>query len=556
MDPSPTAATLLRPAPTREPLDYRQLFEQAAAAILVLATDAAFTIVAATDAYLRATRTQREAIVGRGLFEVFPHHAAEPEATRNLRASLARVLQTRAPHTLPIQEYDLPLPPERGGGFEERYWLCTSAPALDDEGEVACILHHVHDVTEVVRLGERGELDRSRIDALQVLAEERRALLAVANEARAEAEFERRKLYALFEDAPVGIAFFRGPEHVVEFANAFELRIWGRRPEQVMGKPLAAALPEVAQQGLIERLCDPVLRTGEPLAIDRMPIRYVRDGELRQGFFNIVHAPMLAGDGSVEGFMAVAWEVTEAVQAQQVVESLSRQLAARIEFEQHLIGIVSHDLRNPLNVIHLSALALVRRDHLDAQQAQLVLRIQSATERAVRLVRDLLDFTAARSTCGIPVQRRRCSLARVVGTLLEQIEAEHPHRVVTRLDGDVEGEWDPDRLAQVVQNLVGNAIQYSPPPSPVTVSLGATHAEAWLQVHNTGAPIPAARLAEIFRPLQRGELDPKPCCTRSVGLGLYIARSIAEAHGGRITVESSAEEGTRFTLWLPLRATA
>jgi signal transduction histidine kinase/DNA-binding response OmpR family regulator len=152
--------------------DFRLLFESAPGLFLVLKPD--FTIVAVSDAYLRATMTDRAAILGRGLFEVFPDNPDDPAATgtRNLRASLERVLQTRAADTMAVQKYDIPKPTSEGGGFEERYWSPFNTPVFDAGGAVMFIIHRVEDVTEFVRLKQRGVEQQALAEALRSRAGE------------------------------------------------------------------------------------------------------------------------------------------------------------------------------------------------------------------------------------------------------------------------------------------------------------------------------------------------------------------------------------------------
>ena len=143
--------------------DFRALFEAAPGLYLVL--DPEFRIVAVSDAYLRGTMTRRDQIIGRGIFEVFPDNPDDPEATgvSNLSASLERVRQRREPDTMAVQKYDIQKPEEEGGGFEERYWSPKNTPVLDEEGELAYIIHRVQDVTEFVRLSERGSEQEAEI---------------------------------------------------------------------------------------------------------------------------------------------------------------------------------------------------------------------------------------------------------------------------------------------------------------------------------------------------------------------------------------------------------
>jgi PAS domain S-box-containing protein len=136
--------------------DFQRLFQSAPGCYLVLSPD--LTIVAVSDAYLRATMTKRDEIVGRGLFDVFPDNPDEPAATgvANLRASLGRVCTTLRSDTMAVQKYDIRRPESEGGGFEERHWSSTNSPVLGDDGRLAYIIHHVEDVTDVVRLREQG----------------------------------------------------------------------------------------------------------------------------------------------------------------------------------------------------------------------------------------------------------------------------------------------------------------------------------------------------------------------------------------------------------------
>src|SRR5262249_20851497 len=137
--------------PPAEP-DFRVLFESAPGLYLVLTPD--LRIAAASDAYLRATMTNRQGVLGRGIFEVFPDNPADPAATgvRNLGASLERVVRTRVPDAMAVQKYDIQRPASEGGGFEERYWSPVNSPVFGPDGEVVYIIHRVEDVTEFIRL--------------------------------------------------------------------------------------------------------------------------------------------------------------------------------------------------------------------------------------------------------------------------------------------------------------------------------------------------------------------------------------------------------------------
>jgi len=238
---------------------------------------------------------------------------------------------------------------------------------------------------------------------------------------------------------------------------------------------------------------------------------------------------------------------------QDVTESRAAEAEAlqRAQFAQQLIGIVSHDLRNPLGAISLSAEGLVHHANLDERNAFYARLILTSAERATRLVRDLLDFTRARLGGGIPLQRRSVELHALVRQVLQEVGLNHSGREIREHYQDAgRGLWDADRLAQVLSNLVSNALQYSPKDGPVTVSVVGEADAVRIQVHNTGEPIPAGLLGRLFQPLQRGE-DSTDNSRRSIGLGLYIVDQIVRAHGGTVGVRSSAEEGTTFQVRLP-----
>ncbi|MGH8355283.1 MAG: ATP-binding protein, partial [Pseudomonas sp.] len=168
--------------------DFRALFEAAPSAYLALTPE--LLIVAVSDAYLRATLTERQAILGRGLFEVFPDNPDDPNASgvRNLRASLERVVQQRRSDSMPLQKYAIRRPESEGGGFEERFWNPVNTPVLDAEGHLLFIIHRVEDVTEFIRLQHRGsELESEIFLHAQAVAK--------ANQSLQQANAELEQLY-------------------------------------------------------------------------------------------------------------------------------------------------------------------------------------------------------------------------------------------------------------------------------------------------------------------------------------------------------------------------
>ena len=171
-----------------------------------------------------------------------------------------------------------------------------------------------------------------------------------------------------------------------------------------------------------------------------------------------------------------------------------------------------------------------------------------------RMVGDLLDLTRSRLGGGIPIQRDSMDAEMMVRDVVSELTTVHPQgRVDVDVRGDVRGRWDEERLAQVMANLIGNALEHGAADAPVSVSLKGLEDEVTIAVHNQGEPIPPGLIARIFDPMKRRQtgIGLAPGVSPHLGLGLYIAERVVSAHGGTIDVASSASEGTTFTVHLP-----
>ncbi len=169
------------------------------------------------------------------------------------------------------------------------------------------------------------------------------------------------------------------------------------------------------------------------------------------------------------------------------------------------------------------------------------------------MVRDFLDFTQARVSGALPVSPVDSNLAQIARHAFDEVRLMHPgRRVKIEHSGEKTARLDPDRIAQVIGNLAGNAFQHSGPDGEVRLATAGTADEVLIEVANQGAVIPPADLVRLFEPFERGA-GAKTSFGRSLGLGLYIAKQIVAAHGGTITVRSTEADGTVFTVRLPRR---
>jgi signal transduction histidine kinase len=229
--------------------------------------------------------------------------------------------------------------------------------------------------------------------------------------------------------------------------------------------------------------------------------------------------------------------------------------ARAVQFQRRVLGMVGHDLRNPLSVISMSVAQLARSSSSGDRSQAWLSRITAATNRMERMIRDLLDGSRIELGIALPLDIRKGDADQSCWRIIEDFRASNPNREIRYEPGDIgEVDWDPDRIEQVLENLVGNALKYSPERTPVRLGWTRAQSEIVVEVVNDGAPIPGSLLPHLFEPFQRGEHQDTARSRNGIGLGLYIVRHIVRQHGGTIAVQSSAETGTKFTLTLPQAA--
>lgn len=411
--------------------DFRSLFEAAPGLFLVLLPDGPrYTIVAASDEYLRATMTVREEILGRPLFEVFPDNPEDAQASgvRNLSASLERVIKNRAVDAMAVQKYDIRRRTD-DELFVERWWSPVNGPVLGAGGELQYIIHRVEDVTEFVNLG------KTRIAQQEMSAELR---------------------------------------HRAEKAEA-----------------------EIFQ----------------------------RSQELQQAN----------------------------LQLRAVHEALRETQRLRDEW----IAIIAHDLRAPTSVIVMAAEILPRvlPKDLPRHVTEVLERIGRAGSTLNRMVTDLLDASRIEAR-RLRLEQSEINLFDLVKNVVDRTpEAAHRCSVqtcTTRPGEPAIVRADAGRIEQVLGNLLSNAVKYGEPGTEIGVALSCHDSEVEVCVTNRGRGVPAAELDRIFERFRRA--PDAQAAVDGMGVGLYLAKGLVEAHGGRIWVESTPGQLTSFHFTLPRRA--
>jgi signal transduction histidine kinase len=264
------------------------------------------------------------------------------------------------------------------------------------------------------------------------------------------------------------------------------------------------------------------------------------------------HLRLLSAVASQLGsYLTLARLHEESAQHANALRERSDQLRDAARFREEFIGIVGHDLRDPLSAINMAAQLMQDQDASAEQRDALAARILRSSARMTRMIDELLDFTRGRLGSGLPVSKAPTDLADVARQVADELVGTKPDaRIELRTSGDTTGVWDADRLARMLSNLISNALRYRTPDTAVRVDVCGAERETSIEIHNHGDPIPDEEISTIFEPFKRAP-SAHAKSSEGLGLGLYIARSIAQAHAGSVKVRSSREEGTTFTVCLP-----
>ena len=238
---------------------------------------------------------------------------------------------------------------------------------------------------------------------------------------------------------------------------------------------------------------------------------------------------------------------------QALAESIVRYSEAVILAQDIFLGVLGHDLRDPLNAVGTGAQMLMQSHEQNGRIASLGSLMYASVIRMTKMLDNLLNFTQTRIGGGLKFVIVHADLGAIANQVVAEFRLSQPNRVIhNKTDGDCTGDWDADRMSQVYQNLISNALQYGSVDIPVEISTTAFNDHVVFQVTNQGEPIPKQDQQRIFDLMQRvSPANAERNAKKNLGLGLYIVREIVVAHNGTITVESMLESGTTFTVTLP-----
>jgi PAS domain S-box-containing protein len=370
--------------------------------------------------------------------------------------------------------------------------------------------------------------------------------------ARRAAEEETRRFRLLVESVKDYAIFILDLDGHVRTWNLGAERVKGYRADEIIGRHFSIFYPpEDVAAGKCEHELEGAARIGR---FEDEGWRIRKDGS--RMWANVVITALRNPDGTLVGFAKVTRDLTERREAEQTQRALAAEKAALAEkarvqeFQERFLAILGHDLRNPLASIDVGA-GVLRQRATDPKSQRILDRIHSSSLRMSRMIEQILDLTRARLAGGLELNRRPLDLRDVIARVVEELRPIHHSRTIEFRSPPLPGIWDPDRLEQVFSNLIGNALAYGDPSTPITVEGRMEGRLVTVVVHNQGAPIPPELQATIFSPFRRGREDSRTTKTTGLGLGLYISREVAVAHGGNIELQSSLAEGTTFRVLLP-----
>jgi PAS domain S-box-containing protein len=351
------------------------------------------------------------------------------------------------------------------------------------------------------------------------IAAERRAIEAALRESE-------ERFRAVWEATSEAMAL-SDPDGVVIAVNPAYCALYGLIPDQVVGQSFAIIFPEESRAAAVEQYHAVFADPNSPPSYESR-VQHA-DGSER---FVEAHADFLVRDGERVAMISAIRDITERKRAERV--------------QQDFIAMASHDLLTPVTVLRARAQLLQRRQTYDEASVASILEQASRMERLITDLRELVQVEGGR----LALRREPVDLVEIVHEALTRARTQETGNAL-QIEAPlfpIIGFWDRDRLGQVLDNLIGNAIKYSPQGGEIAIWVEATNAEGLVRIEDHGIGIASDVLPQLFERFYQGQ---DPGVSTGLGLGLYIARMLVEAHGGRIWAESEPGQGSTFVISLP-----
>lgn len=444
-------------------------------------------------------------LLGQPVLQAIPELAGQP-----FLGSLDQVFQTGIAHRERAARARLARGPN--GALEDVYFDFVYAPLKDGTGAVDGILVSGFEVTAQVQ---------ASAEVAQMLAR---------------AEASERQFRELVDNLPE-LAWTAQPDGYIDFYNRRWYEYTGTTFEQMEGWGWTSVHDPARLDAVKERWSHSI-DTGAAFEME-FPLRG-DDGVFR--WFLTRVQPVRDAEGRIIRWFGSNTNIDER--------------RRNDDFKETFLGILGHDLRNPLSTILTTARVMLRRDELPQDSQKRLERVVSSGVRMQRMIDQLLDLTRARLAGGIPVHLgdTPVDLSPLVTKIADEVHSAHPDRAIeVSLDRECRARVDTDRFEQAISNLIGNAVTHGDPTKTIRVALTSRGGSAVIAVHNFGPPIDPSFMPLLFNPFARTEKFRGR--SAGLGLGLYISERIVSAHRGELVVQSSEDRGTCFEIILPLEAT-
>lgn len=362
-------------------------------------------------------------------------------------------------------------------------------------------------------------------------------------------ESDFKNFDTIFYGSESPMVIFKGSDMIVEMYNNKYHEIYQHRT--FLGQSIFTAVPELLDTPF-PKILNTVYVTGEAISTREEPVIIMNQnsGKLEKRYFDTTFS-RISLDGENFCILAAPREVTERVEVRKRLEESLIELQEERELRERFVSALSHDLRSPLTVVTMCAFVLKREYEDKDTIIEMSDRIMSSAARADRMIHNLLDVSRIKVGSGIPLSIQECSLDECVNEVIIDLEELYGKRFkVDNSTGSIIGFWDRMGIHRVLENLVSNAVKYGDAYSTITIKLTSSISDVEIQVNNAGAPIPADEQLGLFNHFSRSKSAVKNS-HKGWGIGLALVKGVVEAHQGSISLHSTQNDGTTFTINMP-----